>query len=142
MKKRSKYFASIPVRFADTDANGHVFFANYLTYFDTALLEYLKALKYDFQRLMDQGLNMYYVEATTRFESSASYGDTLDVYVEIPKFGNSSFTCEFRIYENASGRFVNAGHIVAVLVNLETEKPEEVPQDFKDAVRAFERQDQ
>ncbi len=31
----------IDIRFADTDTNGHVFFANYLAYFDTALLKYL-----------------------------------------------------------------------------------------------------
>ncbi len=138
MKKRSKFHASIPVRFADTDANGHVFFANYLTYFDTAFLEYLKAVNYGFQRFVEQGLNMYYVEALTQFKSASSYEDTLHVYVEIAKFGNTSFTSEFHIYHHETDRLINSGHIVAVLVDLETEKPAKIPEDFKKAVREFE----
>ena len=138
MKQRPKFWATIPVRFADTDANGHVFFANYLTYFDTALLEYFKAIDYGFKRFLAQGLNMYYVEALTRFKSASSYEDTLDVHVEIAKFGNTSFTPEFYIYEQGTARLINSGHIVAVLVDLKTEKPSTIPEDFKEAVRAFE----
>ena len=138
MKQRPKFCANIPVRFADTDANGHVFFANYLTYFDTALLEYFKAIDYGFKRFLAQGLNMYYVEALTQFKSASSYEDTLDVYVEIANFGNTSFTPEFHIYEKGTDRLINSGHIVAVLVDLKTEKPSTIPEDFKEAVRAFE----
>lgn len=137
MKEQSKFHASIPVRFSDTDANGHVFFANYLIYFDTALLEYLKAVKYGFQRLLEQGLNMYYVEALTHFKAASSYEDTLDVYVEIAELGNTSFTAEFHIHEHETDRLINSGHIVAVLVDVKTEKPAKIPEDFKMAIREF-----
>jgi acyl-CoA thioester hydrolase len=137
MKKRSGFFTTIPVRFSDTDANGHVFFGNYLTYFDTALLEYLKAVKYGFKRLLDQGLNMYYVEALTRFTEASAYEDTLDVYVEITKLGTTSFTVDFTIYKHQTDRLINSGHIVAVLVDVKTEKPARIPEDFRSAIREF-----
>jgi len=138
MKKLSKYFASIPVRFADTDANGHVFFANYLTYFDIALLEYFKAVGYGLQRFVDNGLNFLYAEALTRFKSSVSFDDTMNVHVEISNFGNTSFTIEFRIHEQKTDHLINSGHIVAVVVDLESNEPVHVPEELKNAVRKFE----
>ena len=38
---RHRYALPLTVRYADTDAQGHVFFANYLTYADEGLTGYL-----------------------------------------------------------------------------------------------------
>ncbi|MBW2050473.1 MAG: acyl-CoA thioesterase [Deltaproteobacteria bacterium] len=137
MKKHPKFCTTIAVRFSDTDANGHVFFGNYLTYFDTALLEYLKAVKYSFERLLARGLNMYYVEALARFKGASLYGDTLDVYVKISRLGNTSFTAEFHTYKHDTDQLINSGHIIAVLVDVKTEKPSKIPEDFRTAISEF-----
>jgi acyl-CoA thioester hydrolase len=50
MEQRPKFIFPVSVRFSDTDANRHVFFANYLTYFDMALMAYLKAVGYSFEK--------------------------------------------------------------------------------------------
>lgn len=137
MKNRPKFFTSIQIRFSDTDSNGHVFFGNYLTYFDIALLELIKAVNYDFNRFRENELNFYYAEALTRFKASAFFDEILNVHAEISRFGNTSFTINFLVFEQKSDRFICSGHIVAVVVDLKTYKPVSVPQEFKDAIKAF-----
>ena len=137
MKNRPKFFTSIQVRFSDTDANGHVFFGNYLTYFDIALLELFKAVNYDFNRFLENGLNIYYAEALARFKASAFFDEFLNVHTQISRFGNTSFTADFLIFEQKSDRFISSGHIVAVVVDLKTDKPVSVPREFKDAIKEF-----
>ncbi|MDM8553408.1 thioesterase family protein [Desulfococcaceae bacterium HSG7] len=128
----------IAVRFADTDANGHVFFANYLTYFDTAFLDYLKAVDYEFKRFTDQGINFYYAEALSRYKAGAEFGETLRVLVKISKFGNTSFTIEFTTIGLESDTLINTGHIVAVIVDFQSGQPVPIPPDFIAAVKRYE----
>jgi acyl-CoA thioester hydrolase len=134
-----RYFETlIPVRFADTDANGHVFFANYLTYFDIAFLECLKAIDYDFNKFTDQGLNFFYAEALSTYKAPAGFGDTLNVQVHISRFGSTSFTIAFTVKDNASNTLINSGHIVAVVVDLDSGRPVRIPPDFIAAVKRYE----
>ena len=86
---------------------------------------------------MERGLNMYYVEALARFMGPSSYEDTLNVCVEISRLGNTSFTAEFHIYKHDTDQLINSGHIVAVLVDVKTEKPSKIPEDFRTAISKF-----
>ncbi len=139
MEQLPKFVFPVSVRFSDTDANKHVFFANYLTYFDMALMAYIKAVGYSFDRFLQNDLNLYYVEALTQFKESAYFDEVLDVYAKIDRFGTTSFTSNFVIYENKARRLVNSGHLITVIVDVNTEKPTPIPQEFKDAVEAFEK---
>jgi acyl-CoA thioester hydrolase len=46
-KSDFKFFYPIRVRYAETDLQGIVFNAHYLTYFDTAIYEYLRDLPFE-----------------------------------------------------------------------------------------------
>ena len=139
IKKRPVFFVPVEPRFADTDANAHVYFGNYLTYFDMALLEYFKAVGFSFSWFVENGMNIYYAEALTRFRASAVYGDILHVHAGVSSFGNTSFTSNFLIFDKKTDRFLNSGHIVSVVINNKTGKPIPVPREFKNAVIKFER---
>ena len=43
-----KFFYTLRVRYAEVDAQGIVFNAHYLTYFDCAITEYYRAIKYSY----------------------------------------------------------------------------------------------
>ena len=47
--KRFKFKETVRVRFAETDAQGVVWNGNYLTYFDVAMTEYLRAMGLAYQ---------------------------------------------------------------------------------------------
>ena len=120
----------VDIRFSDTDANGHVFFGNYFTLFDTAFLKYLKIIGYSFDIFLQNNLNFYYVEANSQFKAPVKFGDELYIKVHVDHLGKTSFTIKFEAVNKTSGSLAALGHIVAVVVDLKTEKPSPVPDEL------------
>lgn len=131
---KTHFTTPVDVRFADTDANGHVFFANYFTYFEIAFYQYLEAIGCSFEWFIKNGMNLYYVEATAQYKAAVTYGDPLEVGVEVTRLGNTSFTIEFTAVVAPEEKLVATGKIVAVVVDNKSEKPVPVPGKFKTAV--------
>jgi acyl-CoA thioester hydrolase len=133
-----RFFHPIQVRYIETDQQGHVFFGHYLTYFDVALTEYLKAIDYSYNKFLEAGADFFYVESLCQYRDRAFFDETLHVHARVGKIGNSSFTFEFSIFESVSQRFIANGHIVAVAVDPSTSKPTPVHDGFRQAVALFE----
>ena len=137
-RTKFKFSYPIKVRFSETDLQGHVFFGHYLTYFDVALMEYLAALGFDYQRTLELEMDMVYAEALCRYKAPAFVEEVLHVCARVAHIGNSSMKFEFAIYEEASKRLVVTGHIVAVAVDPKTHQKIRVPDALRKAVEAFE----
>ena len=136
-----RFFYPVQVRYVETDQQGHVFFGHYLTYFDVALTEYLKAIDYSYDRFLKAGVDFFYVETLCQYHDRAFFDDILHVHARVGKIGNSSFTFEFGIFEPVSKRFIANGHIVAVAVDPSTSTPTPVHDGFRQAVSRFEGSD-
>jgi acyl-CoA thioester hydrolase len=136
-----RFFHPIQVRYIETDQQGHVFFGHYLTYFDVALTEYLKAIDYSYNTFLEGGVDFFYVESLCQYRDRAFFDEILHVHARVGKIGNSSFTFEFSIFESTSQRFIASGHIVAVAVDQSTSKPTPVHDGFRQAVDLFEGND-
>jgi len=121
---------TVALRFSDMDANGHLFFGNYFTLFDTAFLEYLDILGYSFDRFCQDQLNFYYVEATSQYKAPVKYTDRLDVGVWIENLGRTSFTVNFEAFNHTIDTIAATGRIIAVVVDSKTEKPTPLPKAF------------
>jgi acyl-CoA thioester hydrolase len=125
------------VRFADTDALGHVFFGSYFTYMDEAFMAYLAELGYPWSTLTDKGLALFYVDSGCQFKGPTFFGNRLDVHTGIAKLGNSSLTAEMTMVREADGEVVATGHITAVLVDARTERSTPIPDAFRQAVANY-----
>ena len=66
------------VRYADTDADGVVYYANYLTFFEVVRVEWLRALGYPITRILEQGIILPVVEARLKYLRPARVDDLLD----------------------------------------------------------------
>jgi acyl-CoA thioester hydrolase len=118
---------------------GHVFFGHYFTYFDAGLIEYLKAVGYKYNDFLIDGMDFFYVQADCQYKGRAFFDETLHVHTRVSNMGNTSFTFEFSVFEEATGRPIATGHIVAVAVDKKTGNPANVPERFRKAVADFER---
>src|SRR3972149_7467778 len=67
------FSTSLKVRFNETDAQGHVNFSWFLNYFDVALIEYLRALGYSYNQMLEDGLDMLYIDAHAAYASPAYF---------------------------------------------------------------------
>ncbi|MEJ2363281.1 MAG: thioesterase family protein [Deltaproteobacteria bacterium] len=133
-----RFFHPIQVRFIETDQQGHVFFGHFLTYFDVALTEYLKAIDFSYDKFLQAGVDFYYVESHCQYLDRAFFDEILHVHACVDKIGNTSFTFDFSIFESETQRFIANGHIVAVAVDSSTSKPIRAPERFRQAVARFE----
>jgi len=132
-----RFYYPIKVRYVETDAQGHVFFGHYYTYFDVAMMEYMRATGFSYQDLLDEKMDLLYVESLCRHQAPAYYDDVLNVHTRIGNIGDSSLTFEFSVYKEDSDQLVATGHIVAVNVDKDNRRPTRVPDALRSAVQEY-----
>src|SRR5437773_11306923 len=67
----------IRVRYQETDGQGRVHHANYLTWFELARVEMLRAAGHSYRELEEAGVFLVVAEATTRYSLPAFFDDLL-----------------------------------------------------------------
>ena len=156
MDREHRFYHPLRVRYAETDAQGHVFFGHYLSYFDVGLIEYMRAIGYHYPDMAASGVDMYYVKATCQYKGRAYFDDLLHIHTRIGHIGNTSFAFEFSVYRVMSvtraqdtarrvdddkqpgNEMIATGKIVAVTVDVNTEQPIRVPDELREAISRFE----
>lgn len=138
MSQPYRFFTPLKVRFNETDLQGHVNFGHYLFYFDVALTDYLEAIDYSYQRMLEDGIDMLYLESHSNYKSPVHWPELLNVHARIGHLGNRSIRFEFDVRAQVDGRQVATGHIVAVTVAREGWDPAPIPQALRQAVDSYE----
>lgn len=133
-----QFFHPVKVRYVEVDAQRHVFFGHYLTYFDIALVEYMRAVGHPYSDMIASGVDMFYAKAECDYKGRARFEDLLHVHARTGHIGTTSFTFEFAIYKQPASELIATGTIVAVAVDVEFERPTRVPDALREAVASYE----
>lgn len=133
----NRFYTDLTVRFEETDLQGHVFFGNYFSYFDVGLVEYQKAVSYPYQQMVADGVDMVYLNANCDFKAAAQFDETLRVYCEVERLGNSSLRFAFEIVRPADEQQVALGSITAVTLDHDTRTSVRVPEAFRTAITDY-----
>ena len=128
------YRGTIKVRFADTDANGHAFFANYLVFADEVLGEYWGELGLDVSDVVGQDFLTFTVNANIDFLGESLAGDTLEVEVKSERIGNSSVVIGFSLRTLRTEDLTGRGSFTYVFVDKQTRKSCPIPAHFRAAL--------
>ena len=129
-----KYSALARVWFSDTDAQGVVCYGRYLPYFDHACTEYhrhVASLRVEGAEFVMRALEVEYV-APARFD------DLLELFVRVRRIGTSSVAYECAAFRLPDELLMVTATQTLVLVDRESRRPTRVPDELRDAVRAFE----
>ena len=138
MPRHYQFFVPVRVRYVETDMQGHVFFGHYLTYFDLAATEYIKAIGYGMADFLREGVDFFYVESHCEHKGRAYFDQVLHVHAAVTHLGRTSFRFEFAIFAEDSDQLIATGHIVAVVVDGKQSRPSPIPDGFRTAVAAYE----
>lgn len=122
------------IRFSDTDAQGIVFNANYLVYFDDTITDYFDALGMPWSEFTEHGYEMVLGRVEVDFRSSARVGDRLATGARVARFGRTSIHFELLTWDEATLSPVVEGKQVQVMVDSDTFRPTPVPDFFRQAV--------
>ena len=72
----------VRVRYADTDAMGVAYYANYFVWFEIGRTELLRALGWSYREMELSGVMLPVIDATCSYKSPARYDDLLDIRTE------------------------------------------------------------
>ena len=134
-RDRFWFFHPFRVRYSEIDGQGVVFNAHYLTYFDTAITEYFRALGYDqFADAKASGVDFHVVKSVIEYKAPILFDQELDVAARVARIGNSSLVFELGIFARAADDLFATGEIVWVNTDQKTHRPVPIVQPIRDLI--------
>lgn len=134
----------IDVRFADTDAMGHVNNAVYLTYCEMARIHYWTDVTGEPIALGHEGAeSLILAEARITYRAPVFHGERVSVETRAVRLGTTSFVLEHRLTACIPGgapRLVATSESVMVRYDYRTSRPAALGPRFVAAIRAHEGQ--
>ena len=126
------HFTPFRVRYSEIDAQGIVFNAHYLTYYDVTITEYLRALRYDYDGMVvDTGLDFHLVKATVEYLQPIVKDAQIEVGIACRRLGNSSITWSLAIFMKGADAQLSTGEIVWVCSKVGEHKSHPVPEALR-----------
>ena len=135
-----KFSAQTRVAFSDTDAQGIVYYGRYLPYFDLARVEYHRNLGLLGMDIGEEGQEFVMRAGTIDYLAPAVFDDLIEVYVRMSRIGQTSVTFELAAYRERDDLLLVTATQTLVLVDLDERKAVPIPDAYKEAIRAFERE--
>ncbi len=125
------------VRWAEVDIQKIVFNGHYLTYFDTAVASYWRAMALPYHDTMASfGGDLFVRKATVEYEASARYDDALHVGVRLSRLGRSSMNLQCAVFRR--DKALVHGELIYVYANPATQTSEPIPAALREVLEAFE----
>ncbi len=132
----------IVVRFADTDAMGHVNNAKYLTYCEIARIQYWTDITGEPIALGTEGAeSLILAEARITYRAPAFHGEVVTVETRATRIGRSSFTLEHRLLACIKGdepRLVAVSESILVRYDYASAKPVALSESHVAAIETYE----
>ncbi|MFN0070583.1 MAG: acyl-CoA thioesterase [Chloroflexota bacterium] len=130
--------SQIRVRYADTDAMGVVYYANYLAFFESARVEYIRAIGCSYREMEATGVVAAVTEAHAKYFAPARFDDLLTIYVRIERLRKASMTFIYEVWREDDGQRLTEGTTAHACLNRDTLRPTPLPEAFRAAVLQYE----
>jgi acyl-CoA thioester hydrolase len=121
------------VRYAETDAQGVVYHANYLVYMEVARGTLMRETGLPYSQLEARGVNFLVARAGLRYKAPARYDDPLNIRIRVSRLRGKLVTFEYRVEHATDGRLLVTGETTHVCVDA-TFQPMEVPAWAREAL--------
>jgi acyl-CoA thioester hydrolase len=132
------FFHPFRVRYSEIDGEGVVFNAHYLTYFDTTITEYFRALGYDqYADAKQTGEDFHVVRSVIEYKASVRFDWELDIGARVARIGNSSLTFELAIFRKGGNEALVTGEIIWVNTNQQTHRPVPISKAIRERIAAL-----
>lgn len=124
------------VRYSEIDYQGIAYNAHYLTWMDTTIHEFFKALPYDYTaKRADTGSDFNTVKATVEFRRPLRLDEDFVVELRIGRIGRSSLTFDLRLVVEGEDEPRATGEIVWVYADQAAVRAAPLPDELLDRLR-------
>jgi acyl-CoA thioester hydrolase len=125
------------VRYAECDAQGVVFNAHYVTYFDTTITELWREAFGSYSAMLEAGTDIVVAEARIRYRGPAAFDDELEVAAEVAKLGTTSMTTRFTVSRAGESLVLTEAEIRHVFVDPSTKRKKPIPDDIRTRLASY-----
>ena len=126
------YFKKIESRWGDMDGLRHINNAKYLTFLESARLEYLSTLGIDINR-WDSKESVILASMKINYHKQSSYPNIYEIGCKISRIGNKSFDIFNAIFESSTNNLIVTGTFTIVCFDYHLQKTISVPDSIKNA---------
>lgn len=134
------HFTPFRVRYYEADAQGILFNANYLAYFDTCIVEYLRDLPFDWHaEKAKHNTDFHTVRALVEYAAPVRYDEQIEIGTKIEKLGRSSMTFKFALFGKGEDNVRSTGEVVWVNADQSTHKSAPLPDVLRDRINKKEK---
>lgn len=130
-----RFSVSIPIRYADIDAQRHLNNVAYFTFMEQARVEYVQTLGL-WQDGRFDGIGMIVAEASCSYRAPAHLGETVRVWARIARLGTRSFDFEYRL--ETEGGLIAHGRTVQVCYDYAQGSSAPLPDNWRRAITDYE----
>ena len=124
-----RFSTTVRVRYADTDAAGVCYYANYLAFFEVARVELLRALGLPIREAEARGFVFPCVDAHVRYVNPALLDDLLTVALWAGELRRSSFSFAYEVTRD--DELIATGETRHAAVDPQTLRPRRLPDWFR-----------
>ncbi len=114
--------ATVRVRYAETDAMGIAYHANYLIWFEVARNEWFRSSQISYRDVEAQGVMLPVVEVGCRYRSPARYDDLIEVHAEVSALSPARMELSYKLFREGDQALLAEGRTVHAFVSA-TGKP-------------------
>lgn len=127
----------IRVRYADTDAMGVVYYANYLAFFEIGRVEFLRAAGADYRTIEEGGAVAAVTRVDCRYLAPARFDDLLSIATRVAALGRATLRFEYQIRREPDGQLLVEGFTEHACLDRRTLRPIRLPDTVRWSIERF-----
>jgi acyl-CoA thioester hydrolase len=124
----------VAVRYLEVDAQGVVFNAWYLAWFDEAMAAFLAHGGLPYASMTAAGFDVQLVRSEIDWKAGIGFGDQVEIAVSTARIGNTSFALDFEVRRGAGGEVTCTARTVYVVIATDGTGKRKVPALIADAL--------
>lgn len=134
-----RFFRPHTVRYVELDTQGIVFNAHYLTWYDEAVSDYVRAAGWDYQaEVKASGTDFHVVRALVEYRVAIGRAERIEVAARTTRIGRSSIAFQPAVFPADGDRLLATGEVVWVLTDQATRRPTPIPDRLRALLGAYE----
>lgn len=121
------------VKYYETDKMQYVHHSNYAKYFETARIEWLRAIGISYKNMEDEGVMLPVVNLNTNFKKPAKYDDELTITTTLKQTPDVKIIFIYKVH-NQDNELLTTGETTLVFVDSVKNKPIRCPKPILDKI--------
>ena len=118
------------VHFYDTDEMGVVHHANYIRWFETGRVEYLRSIGITLTDMMSDGILFPIIEVRSKYLHAAKFDDDLELETTAVELSKVKMEFKYKIRRVSDGLLLVKGYSQNVFTNAATGKISRIPEKY------------